>query len=106
MKRKNIIITVVVIVAVLLVIYLVSANKGSKYQFVAVTQGSITEVVSVTGNTTPVQSLDLAFPAGGTVAAVYKQAGDNVSAGDAIAKLNTNSLQAQLAQAQASVDSA
>ena len=81
------------------------SGGGSTYQFVTVTRGSITEAVSVTGNTTPVQSLDLGFENGGTIAGVYYPVGSTVHAGDVIARLDTQDLQAQLAQAQATVDS-
>lgn len=105
--KKKVIITIVAAVVVIIIGYFfVAARNGSKYQFVSVTQGTITEVVSVTGNTTPIQSLNLSFPAGGTIAAVFKNAGDNVGAGDVLVRLDTSGLQAQLAQAQASVDSA
>lgn len=105
-KKKVIIIIVAVLVVGAGAYFFVAARNSSSYQFVSVTQGSITEVVSVTGNTTPIQSLDLSFPAGGTVAAVYKNAGDNVNAGDVLVSLDTSGLQAQLAQAQAAVDAA
>jgi len=105
--KKTIIISVVVVIVVAAAGYFfVAARSGNKYQFVGVTKGTITEVVSVTGNTTPIKSLDLSFPAGGTVAGVYKDAGDNVSAGDVLVRLDTSALQAQLAQAQAAVDAA
>lgn len=86
--------------------FFIATRNNNKYQFVDVTRGTITEIVSVTGNTTPIQSLDLSFQAGGIIAAVYKNAGDNVSAGDMLVRLDTNGLQAQLAQAQAAVDAA
>jgi RND family efflux transporter MFP subunit len=105
--KKKVIWTVVIVAIVAIAAYFFIATKNSnKYQFVGVTRGTITEVVSVTGNTTPIQSLDLSFQNGGTVAAVYKNAGDNVSAGDTLVRLDTSSLQAQLAQAQAGVDAA
>jgi HlyD family secretion protein len=105
--KKKLIVTVIVVVVVLALGYFFVASKNSsKYQFVTVTRGSITEVVSVTGNTTPIQSLDLSFQTGGTVAAVDKNAGDPVSAGDVLVQLNTSGLQAQLAQAQAAEDAA
>jgi HlyD family secretion protein len=77
---------------------------GTSYQFIPVTQGSITETVSVTGNTTPMQSVSLGFQNTGTIAHVYYQLGDKVAAGDIIAQLNTASLSAALDQAQATVD--
>ncbi len=81
-------------------------NKGSAYQFISVTQGNIVETVSVTGNTTPVESLNLGFQNGGTIATVNYRAGDSVNAGAVIATLDTNDLRAELAQAQAAVDAA
>ena len=105
--KKGIIITIAAVVIVGIAVYFfVAARNNSPYQFVSVTKGTITEVVSVTGNTTPVQSLDLSFQTGGTVAQVYKNAGDNVGAGDVLVRLDTSGLQAQLAQAQAAVDAA
>lgn len=105
--KKKVIVAVLAIVALAGIVYFfVASSGGSKYQFVSVSRGTITEVVSVTGNTTPIQSLNLSFPAGGTVAAVYKNAGDSVNAGDVLVRLNTSGLQAQLAQAQAAVDAA
>lgn len=105
--KKKLIIMVVAVLVVAFVIYLaVRSGSGGKYQLVSVARGSITQVVSVTGNTTPIRSVDLSFPAGGTIAAVYKNAGDHVNAGDVLAALDTRSLQAQLAQAEAQVDSA
>lgn len=103
-KRWLIIGGVVIVVGGIL--YLVLRPKGTSYQFINVTQGSITETVDVTGNTTPVQSLDLGFQNGGTIASVPYNAGQTVSAGTVLATLDTSGLQAQLAQAQASVDAA
>ncbi len=103
-KNRTLIIVGVVIVALLAIYYFGFRTRGTTYQFTTVTQGSITEIVSVTGNTTPVTSLDLAFENGGTVAAVDKNVGDHVSPGDVIATLDTSDLRAQLAQAQANVD--
>ena len=81
-------------------------NTGTQvsYQFVTVTQGKITETVSLTGNTIPIQSASLAFQSGGTIAHTYFNLGDQVHKGDVIAKLNEANLSAALAQAQADVD--
>jgi HlyD family secretion protein len=103
-KKRIIIAAIILAVAGSLIYYFATRNAGGKYQFTTVTQGSITESVTVTGNTTPETSLDLAFQNGGTVIAVNKKVGDHVNAGDVIARLDTSDLQAQLAQAQANVD--
>ncbi len=106
LRRKLTWIILAILVAGGAAYYFVSKSNSNQYQFIAVQQGSIVQTVSVTGNTTPVQSLNLGFQNGGTVAAVNKNVGDTVVAGDVIARLNTSDLQAQLAQAQAGVDSA
>jgi HlyD family secretion protein len=105
-KTKTIIGIVIILLVVGGVYYFVFAKKGSSYQFVTVTQGAITETVSVTGNTTPIQSLDLGFQNGGVIASVNKAVGSQVAAGDVLERLNTSALQAQLSQAQANVDAA
>ncbi len=75
----------------------------STYQFITVTQGSITEMVSVTGNTTPTSSVSLGFQNTGTIAHIYRNLGDHVSTGEVIAELNTANLSASLQQAEASL---
>lgn len=106
MKKRTLIISISVIAVLIIIGVVIAKNRGTSYQTVAVKQGSITEEVDVTGNTTPMQSLDLAFQTGGTISAVYKNAGDAVQPGSAIVQLDTSALQAQLAQAQASVAAA
>jgi HlyD family secretion protein len=83
-----------------------AGSKTPAYQFIPVTQGSIIETVSVTGNTTPMQSVSLSFQNSGTIAHVYYNLGDQVQDGDVIAELNTANLSAALQQAQAAYDSA
>ena len=106
LSRKTWLIVIGVLVVVLLIYYFGFASKKTNYQFISVQQGNIVETVSVTGNTTPAQTLDLGFQNGGTVARVNYNAGDAVKAGAVLATLSTSDLQAQLAQAQAAVDSA
>jgi RND family efflux transporter MFP subunit len=79
-------------------------HHNAKYQFVTVTRGSITESVSLTGNTTALQSVSLAFGGSGTIAHIYSSLGQSVSAGQILAEEDTSDLSAQLAQAQANVD--
>ena len=83
--------------------YWLTHRGVAAYQFVTVQQGSIIQTVSVTGNTTPMQSVSLGFQNAGTIAHVYYNLGDSVQAGAVIAELNTGSLSATLAQAQATV---
>ncbi len=82
------------------------AHRAVTHQFVVVSEGSITETVSVTGNTTPMHSVSLGFQNSGTIARVYYAVGDHVQAGNLIAELNTASLAAALQQAQAAYNAA
>jgi RND family efflux transporter MFP subunit len=79
-------------------------HHSTKYQFISVTSGPITESVSLTGNTTPSQSVSLAFSASGIVSHTYSDLGKKVQAGQILAELDTSDLTAQLHQAQANVD--
>jgi RND family efflux transporter MFP subunit len=102
--QVNILLSMLVILALGFGGYFFFGPKDANYQFVAVTRGPITEVVSVTGNTTPIASVSLGFENSGTIGYVYAAVGDKVSAGRLLAALNTNDLSAQLKQAQADVN--
>ncbi|HVN26808.1 MAG TPA: efflux RND transporter periplasmic adaptor subunit [Candidatus Paceibacterota bacterium] len=103
-KKRTLYIIGGVVIAGGLVAYGALRSQAPHYQTISVKRGSITETVSVTGNTTPETSLDLGFQSAGTIAEVDHAVGDRVSAGELIARLDTSDLQAQLAQAQANVD--
>jgi HlyD family secretion protein len=94
----------ILVVLIGVVWYFIASSKKTTYQFVSVKRGTITETVSVTGNTTSTNSVSLAFQNGGTIASVMANLGDRVSAGEVIVSVNTGDLQAQLQQAQANVD--
>jgi len=69
-------------------------------ELVEVVRGDLTVIVSGSGNITVSQDASLAFGTGGKVEAVYVEAGDQVSQGDVLAKLDTGVLELSLAQAQ------
>ena len=78
-------------------------SHTASVQMISVTRGSISEAVSVTGNTTPTQDVSLGFQDTGTIAAVNANLGDTVRAGEVIAQLNSADLSAALQQAKANV---
>jgi HlyD family secretion protein len=95
----------IIVLAVLIVGgYLLFFHKSPTYQFVTVERGSITESVSITGNTTPAQSVSLSFGSSGVVSHTYSDLGKQVYAGQVLAELNMNDLLAGLHQAEANVD--
>jgi RND family efflux transporter MFP subunit len=100
---KKWLLVVIVVLVIGIIWYIGAKSQKTTYQLVTVKQGTITETVSVTGNTTSTHNVSLAFESGGTIANVYAQIGDHVSAGQTLATLNAADLRAQVEQAQASV---
>ena len=101
-RSKRVIVIIVVLAAA--GGYYVTHRGTVLYQFIPVTQGSVIETVSITGNTTPMQSVSLGFQNTGTIGHTYYNLGDTVNAGNVIARLSSGSLSAAVQQAQANVD--
>jgi HlyD family secretion protein len=76
-------------------------HKSPSYQFVTVQRGSVAESVSLTGNTTPAESVSLSFGSSGVIFHTYSALGKQVHVGDVLAELTINDLAAQLHSAQA-----
>lgn len=72
----------------------------------SVTRGSIEETVSATGNVAPERQVTLSFASSGTIAEVLVDKGQEVKTGQVLARLDTSSLEWQVARAQASLDTA
>lgn len=66
-----------------------------------VTRGDFSKVVSAVGSLEAAQPVDVVPPVGGTITALPVKEGDYVSAGDVLATLDEQELQAQAAQARA-----
>lgn len=101
--KKTIIILAVAVVAAL-VAYNSFRPKGPAYKTEAVTRGDIVQEVSETGTVKRGETVNLSFQNSGTVAKIYVQKGDEVRAGQLLAELDTNQLEVQARQAQASLD--
>jgi HlyD family secretion protein len=101
--KSKIAIGVAVAIVLIVGIYLIFFRHGTTYQFVTAQKGSITELVSLTGNTTPEQNVSLAFGSSGIISNTYSDLGKQVYAGQVLAELNMNDLVAGLHQAQAGV---
>ena len=84
-------------------VYILFFRSSPTRQFVSVQRGDITELVSVTGNTSPVSSVSLGFGNTGNISAVYSAVGKTVRKGALLASLNTADLDAQIAQAKANL---
>lgn len=71
-----------------------------------VERGAVSEIVSVSGIIEATDTAELAFPSSGVVRQVLVREGDEVEAGDVLATLDTGTLTADLADAQAARASA
>jgi len=69
----------------------------------AVTRGSVIQSVAVSGSVAAMNQTKMSFKTTGKIAAVYVSVGQQVTAGQALAKLDTTDLEAALAQAQANL---
>ncbi len=83
-----------------------SSEPESTQQSVEVVRGDLTVTVSGSGNLEASNEVKLAFGVGGKVDKIYVKEGDEVSQGDLLAMLDTDSLELALAQAQAGVTEA
>src|SRR2546426_4317179 len=72
----------------------------------AVTKGSVIQSVAVSGSVAAMNQTKMSFKTSGKVAAPYVSVGQQVTAGQPLAKLDTTDLEAALAQAQANLVSA
>ncbi|MGH2460925.1 MAG: biotin/lipoyl-binding protein, partial [Chloroflexota bacterium] len=87
-----------------------SANQGVRpatvVSAVKAFTGPISEVASYTGNVQPADTVNVVPQISGRVVKLNVDVGSQVKTGDVIAELDTTTLNAQVAQAQAGVDSA
>src|SRR2546430_3014254 len=69
----------------------------------AVTKGSVIQSVAVSGSVAAMNQTKLTFRSSGKIAEIYVSVGQQVTAGQPLAKLDTTDLEAALAQAQANL---
>lgn len=81
-------------------------EQETSQQLVEVVRGDLIVSVSGSGNIEVANEAKLAFGVGGRIDKIYVEEGDNVTDGDALAKLDTDALELALAQAQAALEQA
>ncbi len=104
--KKRIIIGIIIAVVATLGVIIFYPKKSAPQATIKVTRGSIVEAVTVTGATKASSSVELSFETTGRVTNVYAKVADKVKAGQALVAIDKSSLLADLAQAQAGLDSA
>jgi multidrug efflux pump subunit AcrA (membrane-fusion protein) len=112
LRKRNrvwVIVLVIVLLVVLLggVLFYVRRSSQSPVQYTqqAVNFGNITVTASATGPIDPKAQYDLNFAASGVVSEIDVHVGQQVKAGQTLAKLNSTSLQDALTQAQQALTS-
>jgi multidrug efflux pump subunit AcrA (membrane-fusion protein) len=83
-----------------------SAAAEDAPETVVVEAGSIEEMVSASGNVAPEGEATLAFASSGPIAEVLVEVGQQVEAGQVLARLDTIAIEWQIARSQASLDTA
>src|SRR5262245_44824519 len=108
-RRRRRVIAIVAVIALVGggVIFAVARNSGPSYRTAVVAPRRVASELTTVGTIEPVSQAAVAFPVAGTVASVAVKQGDTVTAGQALATLDADSLmqslhtkQAALAQAQ------
>ena len=83
-----------------------AVQAETERQTIPVSRGDIVSSVSATGNLEAEEEIELSFEMTGIVEEVFVKRGQEVQAGDPLAKLNTASLELAIAQAEVSLEEA
>ena len=97
---------IIIFVAVVWGLIAIFSRHSPDYSSSTVIRRNLTETVTATGNVTPNQSVTLAFNMQGKVSSVYADVGSTTKTGEILASLDTGSLRASLAGAEADVAAA
>ena len=95
---------VVIILILIIGGMMIFGRSSTPEQTLTVTRSEFLNQISVSGKVVAAQSADLGFDKSGRISAIYKQVGDSIVAGTVIASIDNASLQAAVAQKQASLD--
>ena len=95
-------------VVLLIVLALILWPRGNRADYVtqAVTRGPLTVTVSATGTLQPRDQVDVGAEVSGRIDALYVDYNDHVKKGEKLAKINTDQIEAQLAQSRAALATA
>ncbi len=110
MRLKSIVITMIVLLAGVALVFVGSrfvggnqANAAEGIQTVVVERGTLRASVDATGSVVPETRLELSFKSAGRVAEIIIVEGDQVEAGEVLARLETADLEQAIIQAQANL---
>jgi HlyD family secretion protein len=98
-------IVAVAVVAVLIILFFVFGSRGHAPEYVTqvVTRGPLAVTVSATGTLQPRDQVDVGAEISGRIEQLYVDYNDHVKKGQKLARINTDQIEAQLAQARAAL---
>jgi len=105
-SKKVLIPTIIILVLIIFGASCAMRGDNTELDTIVAERADLLQEVSVTGRVQPAQNVDLAFERSGKVYATYVDVGDNVTAGQLLAVLNSGGLSADVQQAEARVESA
>ncbi len=100
------VVVAVLVGGVTLVQRVTAAPEKAEFRTASVTRGSVTQTVAVSGSVNAAAQARLNFKSSGRLATIAVSVGQQVKAGDALAKLDTSDLEIALANAEANLASA
>lgn len=106
LRRILVIVALLVVAGGGLTMWAASGSPAAGYRTVAAAPAAVTATLDATGAIQPVSQATVTFPISGQVSSVPVQQGQQVTAGQALAQLDTTSLETQLANAQSTLASA
>ncbi len=106
MEHKIVSIIIILVVISLAWYFIKNNSENTKYSTMVVSRGSVSEIVSVTGNVKPLSNVELAFERGGKIANISVAVGDKVYVGQQLVSISNADLVASLSQAQANLKKA
>ena len=104
MKKKIIIIAIVVIIIAIVLFQIFSKDSGENLDLFTVERGTVSSEITETGQVQKGDKINLAFRNSGEVSNIYIEAGDEVSKGETLMKLDTASLALQLKEAETALE--
>ncbi|MBU4022746.1 biotin/lipoyl-binding protein, partial [Patescibacteria group bacterium] len=103
LKKKTIIILSIIAILIVAVIIIFASRNGNTYDFYTVTKGDVVQEISESGIVKKGDIIPLSFKSIGQIEKIFIKAGDEVSRGTVLAKLNSAQLYIQLQQAKANL---
>lgn len=103
-KKFWIVAVIILVVMITLVNFLSSDNQATQYEVVKVKKGDLIQTVDITGKIKSENNVSLHFETSGVVDKIYVVEGEEVRGGDILAKLNLESLNTLIKQAEANLE--